>query len=408
MLQLWLHVQRGERACLLRYMCTTRPGYSVPGEGAPQFNYGWVQDTALPALQHDAEAHETSLKDRHALADHVLPCMIGCTACSLLLPRRPLKYLLPCLQPLALDLEQLETIVPHGSSCAASRSSRTARQSAMLDSRYEAANTVCNSRVRSTAISIGADWQHSVNVEQPPSAGPTSTKAYVRVGKHAPISTNACPGSGTLQIASAFSSSTNSANAQDSSIAMSASAQCGSQLTAGSGSGTGGARVLQVQKRHAKTAKDALKALGFLDRHGRVIQADRSAAEVALPLTPIGAEHIQAIACSLSHSSSDRDNGTYNRASGEARRAAKDACSKGPCDPRNMQLDSPTVPALLCSSESAHTAAMQTGRSLLTDILKRSLGRVAEGKVAARNGLIAPADALQAAVLRLLVSKGDP
>ena len=48
-LQLWLHVQRGERACLLRYMCTTRPGYSVPGEGAPQFNYGWVQDTALPA-----------------------------------------------------------------------------------------------------------------------------------------------------------------------------------------------------------------------------------------------------------------------------------------------------------------------------------------------------------------------
>ena len=298
--------------------------------------------------------------------------------------------------------------MPHGSGCAASKSSRTARQGAILGSRYEAANTVYYSKVCSTAISIGADWQHSVNVERPHSAGPTPTKAEVRIGKHAPISTNACPGSGTLQIGPAFSSSTNSANAKDSSIAMSAPAQCGSQLTAGSDSVTGGTRVLQVQKRHAKTAKDALKALGFLDRHGRVIQADRSAAEVALPLTPIGAEHIQAIACSLSHSSSDSDNRTYDRASGEASRAAKDACSNGPCDPGNTQLDSPTVPALLCSSESAHTAALQTERSVLTDILKKSLGRVAEGEVAARSGLIAPADALQAAVLRLLVSKGDP
>lgn len=33
-----------------------------------------------------AEAHEMSLSNWHALADHVLPCMIGCTACSLLLP----------------------------------------------------------------------------------------------------------------------------------------------------------------------------------------------------------------------------------------------------------------------------------------------------------------------------------
>ena len=63
MLQLWLHIQRGEPACLLRYMCITRPFSSVLGEGAPLFNYGWVQDTALPALQHDAEAHEMSLSD---------------------------------------------------------------------------------------------------------------------------------------------------------------------------------------------------------------------------------------------------------------------------------------------------------------------------------------------------------
>ena len=278
----------------------------------------------------------------------------------------------------------------------------------MLSSSYEAADTVCNSKVYSTAISIGTDRQHSINVEHPPSPGPTSTKAEIEVEKHALISTNACPESGTLQTASASSSSTNSTNAQDSSIAMPAQPQYGSQLTAGSGSVTGGTRVLQVQKRHAKTAKDALKVLGFLDRHGRVIQADRSAAEVALPLTPLGAEHIQAIACSLFRSSSDHDNRAHDRASREAKRAAKDACSNGSCDPRNMRLDSPTVPALLCTSESAHTAAMQTERSVLTDILKRGLGRVAEGEVAARTGLIAPADALQAAVLRLLVSKGDP
>ena len=86
MLQLWLHIQRGEPARLLRYMCTTRPFSSVLGAGAPQSNFGCVQDTALSALQHDAEAHEMSLSNWHALADHVLPCMIGCTACSLLLP----------------------------------------------------------------------------------------------------------------------------------------------------------------------------------------------------------------------------------------------------------------------------------------------------------------------------------
>ena len=166
--------------------------------------------------------------------------------------------------------------------------------------------------------------------------------------------------------------------------------------------------MLQVQKRHATTAMDALKALGFLNRHGRVITADRSAIGVALLLTPSGAAHIQAIAHSLDHSSLDCDIGDREKRSEEARRATKGACSDGHCDAGRMQLDSPAVPVPLCRNESAHSTAMQTERAVLTHILTRGLGRIEEREVAARPGRTAPADALRAAVQRLLLSRGNP
>ena len=235
-------------------------------------------------------------------------------------------------------------------------------------------------------MSTAAHKQYSVNAEHLTLAAPRSAHAEVTVETRASVSTNACPESGTLPAASVPRSSTESAIARHSSIARSELAQCSSQQTAGSSSARGETWILQVQKRHAKTAKDALKALGFLDRHGRVVNADKSAAEVALPLTPAGAASIQAITRSLSHVSLDCNNQNCNRASEEARRATNGACSNGPCDAENMQPDSPTVPVLMCRRESAHTAAMQNERIVLTDILRRGLGRVAEAEVAARTG----------------------
>ena len=271
----------------------------------------------------------------------------------------------------------------------------------MFSGGSEAASTVHNSKV------CLADMNTAANGQQITLAGSGSAQAEARTTKCALVSAETCPESGTLPTASVSSSRTDSANARYQSIKLSASAQCDIQQGARSSSESRGWWVLQVQKRHAKTVKDALKALGFLNRHGRVIQADRSAAEVALPLTASGAAHIQAISRSLSNSTLDCDNGSCNRASGEARRATKEACRDVACDAQTRQLDSPIVPALLCSSDAAHTAPTQSQRAVLTDILGRGLGRVAEQKVVARTGLTAPADALRAAVERLLFSKGD-
>lgn len=161
--------------------------------------------------------------------------------------------------------------------------------------------------------------------------------------------------------------------------------------------------MLQLQKRHAKAAKDALKALGFLDRRCRVPPADRSDAEVALPLTPSGAAGIS----SLTHHLSDSKDGVT---CSEVSRTAPEGCicsSNGLShDASRLQVATSPLSVSDHTVRAAHYPALQPEHAVLMQLLEKGLARLAGKRAVARNSATTPGHALQEAMRRLLANTG--
>ena len=157
-----------------------------------------------------------------------------------------------------------------------------------------------------------------------------------------------------------------------------------------------GVPVLQIHRKHAKVAKDALKALGLLDRRCRFPAADRSDAEVALPLTPSGA----ARTTTMFHSSARPQNGLGTSAL---------ATAATECWPRQKGImqngcrSSAKAGGLkTAADDSAFHVYVQTLEQLIAD----GLAWPAHKQLVQRIGATSPAETLLVAVQSLLSRKG--
>ena len=155
--------------------------------------------------------------------------------------------------------------------------------------------------------------------------------------------------------------------------------------------------VLQIQKRHAKTAKDALKALGFLDRDCKVPVAQRSDAEVALPLTSSGVAYLSTCQDRVA----SQLNGPYKTVSAST---AMLGCSNGHCGLSQEDPKSGVLP----KTKTSETPTQQDSLQVLEHFLAQGLARMQTGQALQRSGRATPADVLLHAVLSALASKGPP
>ena len=155
--------------------------------------------------------------------------------------------------------------------------------------------------------------------------------------------------------------------------------------------------VLQIQKGHAKTAKDALKSLGFLDRACKVPAAQRSDAEVALPLTSSGVAYLStcqdSIACQMNGS-----NGTVSAST------ATLMCGNGHGGLSHEDSKSGALP----KTRTSETPAQQGSLQVLEYFVAHRLAKVQRGQAVQRHGRATPADVLLQNVLSALASKGPP
>lgn len=169
-----------------------------------------------------------------------------------------------------------------------------------------------------------------------------------------------------------------------------------SQSEGTSDSPSQGMPVLQVHRKHAKVAKDALKALGFLDRRCRFPAADRSDAEVALPLTPSGAAYIPA----MFYSSAHPKNGLGSSASATA---ATDCWQRQKGNMQNGCRSSAKAGGLkTAADDSALHAYCHTLEQLIVD----GLACPAHKQLVQRIGATSPGETLLVAVRSLLAGKG--
>ena len=155
--------------------------------------------------------------------------------------------------------------------------------------------------------------------------------------------------------------------------------------------------MLQIQKAHAKTAKDALKALGFLDRRRKVLAADRSDAEVALPVTSSGAAFLSSCAESMA----PQPNGAYRRVSASAAAAdwSKSQIERSHEDPRSGIDAEATAGEMLMS---------QVKLQELEQLIAQGLARIVLRNAPERSSRATPGTLLHHAVVSALASKGLP
>lgn len=159
--------------------------------------------------------------------------------------------------------------------------------------------------------------------------------------------------------------------------------------------------VLQIQKKYAKAAKDALKALGFLARQRRVPAADRSDAEVALPLTSSGAACISVIPQSMSCP----ENAAHVDISAST---AADCCSS---DHHNLghegvQCDFTSQSGIPGKASAKDGQAQQANPQYLGQLIAQGLAKLEQKQSIQRSGLATPADALLQAVISILARRG--
>ena len=155
--------------------------------------------------------------------------------------------------------------------------------------------------------------------------------------------------------------------------------------------------VLQIQKAHAKSAKDALKALGFLDRRRKVPAGDRSDPEVALPVTPPGAAFLD----SCTESLADRQNGSYRT---DSAGAAVFTCSSSQ---RGISHEDAKSGAT-SETRAGEALAQQVSLNELEQLIAQGAAWVQRKQAVQRSGRATPADALLGAALSVLASKGPP
>ena len=155
--------------------------------------------------------------------------------------------------------------------------------------------------------------------------------------------------------------------------------------------------VLQIQKGHAKTAKDALKSLGFLDRARKVPAAQKSDAEVALPLTSSGVAYLSTcqdrVACQQNGSS-----GTISAST------ATLMCANGHGGLSHEDPESGALP----KTRTSEMPTQQGNLQVLEHFVAQGLARVQKGQAVQRRGRATPADVLLCNVLSALASKGAP
>jgi len=159
--------------------------------------------------------------------------------------------------------------------------------------------------------------------------------------------------------------------------------------------------VLQIQKKHAKAAKDALKALGFLARQRRVPAADRSDAEVALPLTSSGAAYIsvipQSTSCGESGANVDVPASTAAHCGGSGHHNLSH---------EGVQCDFISQSGIPGKARANDLQAQQADLQYLGQLIAQGLATVEQKQSIQRSGLATPADALLQAVISILASRG--
>lgn len=158
-----------------------------------------------------------------------------------------------------------------------------------------------------------------------------------------------------------------------------------------------GTWVLQMQKAHAKTAKDALKALGFLDRRRKALAADRSDAEVALPVTPEGAAFLSTCSQSMAH----QQNGALKTVSASA---AEIVCSSSQTD---LSHEDPKS-GMYAETRAGEMSTQQVNIQELERLIAQGLARIERKHVLQRSGRATPGALLLHAVLSALASRGVP
>lgn len=155
--------------------------------------------------------------------------------------------------------------------------------------------------------------------------------------------------------------------------------------------------VLQIQKVYAKPAKDALKALGLLDRRRKVPASDRSDAEVALPVTPSGAAFLNTCTMSLAN----RQNGAYRTDSASG---AVLECSSSLSGLSHEDAKA----GIIAETRAGDTLAQQVNLKELEQLIAQRVAWVQRKQAIQRSGRATPANALLHAVLSMLASKGLP
>ena len=155
-----------------------------------------------------------------------------------------------------------------------------------------------------------------------------------------------------------------------------------------------GTWVLQIQKARAKTAKDALKALGFLDRGRKALAADRSGAEVALPVTPEGAAFLSICPQSMAH----QQNGIVSTS------AAELVCSSSQADLGHEDPKS----GMYAETRAGEMSTQQVNIQELERLIAQGLARIERKHALQRSGRATPGALLLHAVLSALASRGMP
>ena len=155
--------------------------------------------------------------------------------------------------------------------------------------------------------------------------------------------------------------------------------------------------MLQVQKAHAKKAKDALKTLGFLDRARKVPAADRSDAEVALPVTPSGAAFLS----TCSQSMAPQLSGGYRTVSASTAAAVWSISQSDRSHEDNRS-------GIYAETRAGEMSMPQVKQQELEFLIARGLARIETKHAPERSGRATPGALLLHAVISALASKGLP